>query len=60
MAIGRADIELADLSDIATDERLAVVAPGAVLHEEFMAPLGLSARALARDTNVPRTASPGS
>lgn len=53
MTIGRADIESTDLSDVATDERLAVVTPGAVLHEEFMAPLGLSARALARDMNVP-------
>ena len=45
--------ERLDLSDITTGERLPNVAPGEVLREEFMVPLGLSARALARDIGVP-------
>jgi addiction module HigA family antidote len=42
-----------DLSDVATGEMLANITPGEVLREEFMVPLGLSARALARDLGVP-------
>mgnify|MGYP003366121150 CR=1 FL=1 len=42
-----------DLSDVATEQRIGRVTPGEVLREEFMAPLGLSARALARDLGVP-------
>ena len=38
-----------DLSDVTTGEELAPVTPGEVLREEFMLPLKLSARALARD-----------
>jgi addiction module HigA family antidote len=36
-----------------TSEILPPVTPGEVLHEEFMVPFGLSARALARELNVP-------
>ena len=53
MTITRAEAETADYSDVATDERLALVTPGDVLRHEFMAPLGLSANALARDMGVP-------
>ncbi len=42
-----------DLSDVATGGRIGPVPPGEVLREEFMAPLGLSARALARELGVP-------
>ena len=42
-----------DLSDVATGEDLAPVTPGEVLREEFMRPLNLSARALAKDIDVP-------
>ena len=42
-----------DLSDVTTGEELAPVTPGEVLREEFMLPLKLSARALARDIDVP-------
>ena len=53
MTITRADVERMDFSDFSDGERLAPVTPGDVLREEFMAPLGLSARALARDMGVP-------
>ena len=53
MVITRADAERMDFSDVAAGERLAPVTPGEVLREEFMAPLGLSARALARELDVP-------
>ncbi len=39
-------------ADIAEPGELAPVTPGEVLREEFMAPLGLSARQLARDLGV--------
>ena len=42
-----------DLSDATTGEDLAPVTPGEILREEFMRPLNLSARALARDIDVP-------
>ena len=42
-----------DLSDTVTNDRIGPVPPGDVLRKEFMEPLGLSARALARDINVP-------
>ncbi len=51
--ISREALDHIDFSDTATDERLAPVTPGDVLREEFMAPLSLSARALARDMDVP-------
>ena len=53
MPIDRESLATLDLSDVATGERLAPVTPGDVLLREFMEPLGLSARALARDINVP-------
>ena len=53
MAIPRANLDRLNLSDIATGETLAPVTPGEVLRAEFMEPLGLSARALARDLDVP-------
>ena len=53
MSITRAEAERMDFSDVSVGERLAPVTPGDVLREEFMAPLGLSARALARDMGVP-------
>lgn len=51
--IRREDLPCTDLSDVTTGERIAPVTPGDVLREEFMAPLGLSARHLARDIGVP-------
>jgi antitoxin HigA-1 len=53
MTITRAEAERMDFSDVSDGERLAPVTPGDVLREEFMAPLGLSARALAREMGVP-------
>lgn len=53
MTISRDDLHRVDLSDVTTGQRLASVTPGEVLRLEFMEPLGLSARALARDLNVP-------
>lgn len=42
-----------DFSDVATGESIGPVTPGEVLREEFMEPLGLSGRALARELGVP-------
>jgi addiction module HigA family antidote len=53
MTIRREQLAATDLSDVTTGERLAPVPPGEVLSLEFMEPMGLSARALARDMNVP-------
>lgn len=55
MTIKRADLDAGrvDLQDVTTGERLPPVRPGDVLAEEFMAPLRISARALARDIGVP-------
>ena len=53
MSISRINAERTDFSDVATGERLAPVTPGDVLREEFMAPHGLTARALARELDVP-------
>jgi len=47
------DARQIDLSDVTTSEVLAPVMPGEVLREEFMRPLNLSARALARELDVP-------
>jgi len=41
------------LSDVTTGEAIGPVTPGEVLAEEFMRPLGVSARALGRDLDVP-------
>lgn len=53
MTTTRAEAERMDFSDVSDGERIGRVTPGEVLREEFMAPLGLSARALARDMGVP-------
>lgn len=42
-----------DFSDVASDATLPAVTPGEILLEEFMRPSGLSARALARELDVP-------
>ncbi len=51
--VRRDGLERLDLGDVATAERLAPVTPGEVLRAEFMEPLGLSARGVARDIGVP-------
>ena len=53
MTIRIEDIEKVDFSDIATGETIGPVAPGDVLKHDFMAPVGLSARALAKAVGVP-------
>ena len=54
MAIRIEDVAGMDFSDVAGTERIGPVTPGDVLREEFMVPLGLSARAaLARELGVP-------
>ncbi len=51
--IRREDLDKIDFSDVSTGERQPPVTPGEILKFEFMQPLGLSARALARDLGVP-------
>jgi addiction module HigA family antidote len=41
------------VSDVSSGEAIGLVTPGDILREEFLEPLGLSARALARDLDVP-------
>jgi addiction module HigA family antidote len=53
VSIRAEDVSGLDLSDVASAERIGPVLPGEVLREEFMAPLGLSGRALARELGVP-------
>ena len=55
MTILREDLDAGrvDLSDVATDEMLPPVTPGEVLREEFLVPLGLSAKRLAAEIHVP-------
>ena len=53
LLISRAALAKFDLSDTVEGVELANVTPGEVLAEEFMRPLALSARALARDIGVP-------
>ena len=55
MTIKREDLTTMDFNDAVTGERLAHVTPGDVLRHEFLEPLGLSARAVARDMGVPVT-----
>lgn len=52
-AIDRSDLAHADLAVATTGEVLANILPGDVLRAEFMDPLGLSARRLAREIDVP-------
>ena len=42
-----------DFSDVSSGECIGPITPGEVLREEFMALLGLSGRALAREIGVP-------
>ncbi len=51
--IPREAVHRLDLSDVTTGEAIPNVTPGDVLRAEFMEPLGLSARALARELGVP-------
>ena len=51
--IKREDLETMDFSDVGTGAVLPAVTPGEILKFEFMQPLGLSARALARSLGVP-------
>ena len=53
MSIPADDVAGLDLSDVAGSERIGPVTPGEVLRDEFMIPLGLSGRALARELGVP-------
>jgi addiction module HigA family antidote len=51
--IRREDLPAMDFSRDATGEKLPPVTPGEVLREDFMAPLGLSGRALAAELGIP-------
>ncbi len=51
--IRREDLRSLDFDDIAPGPALPPLTPGEVLLEEFMRPLGLTARALAADIGVP-------
>jgi addiction module HigA family antidote len=51
--IRRQDLETVSFDDIAPGPALPPLAPGEVLLEEFMRPLGLSARVLAAELGVP-------
>ncbi len=53
MVIRIEDVAGMDFSDVASGRDIGAVTPGDVLREEFMMPLGLSARALARELGVP-------
>ena len=53
MAIRTEEVAGLDFSDVAGSDRIGPVTPGEVLREEFMVPLGLSGRALARELGVP-------
>jgi len=52
-SLKRDDAADADWSDVSSGETIGLIAPGKVLRHEFMEPLGISARALARDLAVP-------
>jgi addiction module HigA family antidote len=51
--IKRTDLETMDFSDVSTGTIIPIITPGEVLRVEFLEPLGLSARALARELGVP-------
>jgi antitoxin HigA-1 len=53
MTIERTALSRADFTDIGTGERIAAVHPGEVLRAEFLAPLGMSANALALALHLP-------
>jgi len=48
-----ADLQSLDFDDVAGPVLLDLITPGEILRDEFMKPLGLSARALAREMGVP-------
>ena len=50
--IRRDDLDSVDFSDVSTGETIPTITPGDVLHLDFMQPLKLSARGLARDLGV--------
>ncbi len=52
-SISRDEAMRPDPADLASDERLANVTPGDVLRSEFLVPMHLSARQLAREIGVP-------
>jgi antitoxin HigA-1 len=53
MTIRMEDVTDLDFSDVAGPELTGAVTPGDVLRAEFLQPLGLSARTLAREFGVP-------
>jgi antitoxin HigA-1 len=54
MVIKREDVGALDFSDVSEPgDKLAPVHPGEILREEFLAPLGMSAHALAMALRVP-------
>lgn len=53
MAILREALKGMNFDDVAVTGQLTPVKPGDILREEFLVPLNLSARALARDIGVP-------
>lgn len=53
MTIRADDLHRMDFRDVAHDGALPPVTPGEILREEYMVPLGLSARGLARDLGWP-------
>ncbi|MBS3025406.1 HigA family addiction module antitoxin [Acidiphilium multivorum] len=53
MAILRETLKGINFDDVATAGQLPPVTPGEILRKEFLAPLNMSARALARDIGVP-------
>jgi len=52
MAIEREQLKNMDFRDVATGERLAPVHPGAVLMEDFIAPMGLTRYRVAKQSGV--------
>lgn len=53
MTISRSEVATLDLTGEVTGERLDHVTPGDVLLHDFMEPMGLSARSVARSLDVP-------
>lgn len=54
MTIAREQLDHMDFSDVANDgDLMTPITPGEILREDFLAPLGLSANALAKALNVP-------
>ena len=56
MTVRREDLNrgMAQISEVATGDRLAPVHPGEILRDEFLTPMALSVYALARALKVPR------